>query len=97
MDDNFLPLHEAAELAYRGLAQNGEVDAFARDAAATALAAFVPIYSARPRRRLSEAELGRIRFLPGVIETLLVARDEFEAGLARLRRAGVRFSEVSPA
>jgi hypothetical protein len=69
----FLPLAEAAERAYRELTgeRRPALAPEALEAAASALAVFVPIHAGD-----------------------LVERAELEAGLARLRRAGVCFSEL---
>jgi hypothetical protein len=74
MNNTYVPLAQAAELAYRELAgvREPSIHPLAIEAAAAALSAFVPIH-------------------PGEV----VERTELEAGLEKLRRAGVCFSEVA--
>ena len=73
MNQTYVPLAKAAELAYRELSGKREapIQPAAVEAAAAALSAFVAIH-------------------PGEV----VERTELEAGLEKLRRAGVCFSEV---
>jgi hypothetical protein len=73
MNQTYVPLAKAAELAYRELSGKREapIQPAAMEAAAAALSAFVAIH-------------------PGEV----VERTELEAGLEKLRRAGVCFSEL---
>jgi hypothetical protein len=79
------------------------------DVAAIALAACMPIYGARlpdePVRRLSDAELAGGRFARGAARLdfagrmppftrLAVAQAELTEAIARLKRAGVNFSQA---
>ena len=79
------------------------------DVVAIALATCVPIYGARdaagPPERLADADLARGNFLEGArrlqfgdgtapFMRLAVTRADFAEGVARLKRAGVNFSEA---
>ncbi len=102
-------LREAAAIAYARLAgrQAGHCADSILDAVATALATCLPLYTGEPARLLSDAELacgsfGRgasvVRRSDGTIafDCLRIERAALDAAIARLQRAGVRFSQVRP-
>jgi hypothetical protein len=103
----FLPLPAAAAIAYARLAgvRLDESAASLIDAAATALAASMPIYAGEPPRRLADEELAKGSFRRGgavllradgcvVFDNLYVERTALDAAIDRLKRAGVSFSHV---
>jgi len=79
------------------------------DVVAIALAACIPIYGARgpeePLQRLADADLAGGKFIQGAatlhfrsgaqpLVRLAVGADELAAGIERLKRAGVNFSQA---
>jgi len=103
----FLPLPAAAAIAYARLAgvRLDESAADLIDAAATALAASMPIYAGEPPRRLTDEELAMGSFRRGgavlrradgsvAFDRLYVERTALDAAIDRLKRAGVSFSHV---
>ena len=104
----FLPLPMAAAVTYLRLvhpAQREESSEGLLDVVATALAVWVPIYGGEPRQRLADPVLARGRFCNGAtrlrfrdgtapIENLAILQCDLEAGIRRLERAGVRFSDA---
>jgi hypothetical protein len=79
------------------------------DVAAIALATCIPIYGARdavaPLERIADADVARGKFIEGArclqfsdgaapFMRLAVTRPDLDDGMARLKRAGVNFSEA---
>ena len=86
MSEEFVALRMAAAVTCLRLArQDGEG---LLDVAASALSVWVPVYGGEPRARL--------RFRDGTppIESLAILGCDLEAGIRRLERAGVRFSDA---
>ncbi len=75
------------------------------DVAASALSVWVPVYGGEPRARLPDELVARGKFANGAtrlrfrdgtppIESLAILGCDLEAGIRRLERAGVRFSDA---
>jgi hypothetical protein len=101
----FVPLPAAAANAYHRVTGSAAApDAAVLDAAAEALATFVPVFTGRPPRRLVDEALRRSRFRQGAtllrlagggtLTELSVRRADLDGALEQLARAGLRFSEV---
>jgi hypothetical protein len=102
---DFVPLSAAAANAYRRVTgSDAAPDAALLDAAAEALATFIPVFTGHPPRRLADEALRRARFRHGAtllrlagggtVTDLSVRSGDLEAALEQLARAGLRFSEV---
>jgi hypothetical protein len=108
MSSEFLPLPMAAAVAYLRLvgdAERAPASEGLLDVVASALSVWVPLYGAAPRVRLPDELVGRgklcngatrLRFRDGTppVENLAILQQDLEAGIRRLERAGVRFSEA---
>jgi hypothetical protein len=106
----FIPLASAAARAYVALGQNDtQLDDGVLDVVAIALAACTPIYGAlepnAPLERLSDAAMAGGKFIRGAatlhfpsgakpFTRLAVAAGDLAAGIERLKRAGVNFSQA---
>ena len=75
------------------------------DVVAAALSVWVPVYGGEPRVRLADELVARgrlcngatrLRFRDGTapVENLAILQRDLEAGIRRLERAGVRFSDA---
>lgn len=111
MKTEFIPLPDAASLAFQRLASDPRKRARhaegVLDVAAIALAACIPIYAlGGAPRRLSEDEVWRGSFCRGAsrlvfrdeaapVEGLAVRSDDLEAAIARLGGAGVSFAHAT--
>ena len=108
MNPEFLPLPMAAAVAYLRLVQPEAREPSSEgllDVVASALAVWVPIYGGQPRQRLADELVARGRFSNGAtrlrfrdgtapIGDLAILQSDLDAGVRRLARAGVRFSEA---
>ena len=108
MSPEFLPLPMAAAVAYLRLVGHEERAPASEgllDVVASALSVWVPLYGGEPRMRLSDELVARgklcngatrLRFRDGTppVENLAILQQDLEAGIGRLERAGVRFSEA---
>jgi hypothetical protein len=108
MSSEFLPLPMAAAVAYLRLVGHAEREPASEgllDVVASALSVWVPVYGGEPRMRLPDELVGRgklcngatrLRFRDGSppLENLAILQQDLEAGIRRLERAGVRFSEA---
>jgi len=104
----YLPLPMAAAVAYLRLVGHGERSSASEgllDVVASALSVWVPLYGGEPRVRLADELVARgrlcngatrLRFRDGTppVENLAILQQDLEAGVGRLERAGVRFSEA---
>ena len=108
MSAEFIPLPMAAAVAYLRLVHQedrGPASEGLLDVVASALCIWVPLYGGTPRVRLTDelATRGRLcngatrlRFRDGTppLENLAILQCDLEAGIRRLERAGVRFSDA---
>ena len=108
MSAEYLPLPMAAAVAYLRLVGHEERAPASEgllDVVASALSVWVPLYGGEPRMRLSDELVARgklcngatrLRFRDGTppVENLAILQQDLEAGIGRLERAGVRFSEA---
>jgi hypothetical protein len=108
MNQEYLPLPMAAAVAYFRLVKHGDREPASEgllDVVASALTVWVPLYGGEPRAPLAEALVARgkicngatrLRFRDGTppIENLAILQSDLDAGVRRLERAGVRFSEA---
>jgi hypothetical protein len=108
MSSEFLPLPMAAAVTYLrvvGQAEREPASEGLLDVVASALSVWVPLYGGEPRMRLPDELVGRgklcngatrLRFRDGTapMENLAILQQDLEAGIRRLERAGVRFSEA---
>jgi hypothetical protein len=108
MSAEYLPLPMAAAVAYLRLVGHGERESASEgllDVVASALSVWVPLYGGVPRVRLADELVARgrlcngatrLRFRDGTapVENLAILQQDLEAGLRRLERAGVRFSDA---
>jgi hypothetical protein len=108
MSSEFLPLPMAAAVAYLRLVSQGEREPASEgllDVVASALSVWVPLYGGEPRARLADELVGRGKLCNGAtrlrfrdstppVENLAILQQDLEAGIQRLERAGVRFSEA---
>ena len=108
MSGEFLPLPMAAAVAYLRLVSHedrGPASQGLLDVVASALSIWVPVYGGTPRRRLADELVARgrlcngatrLRFRDGTppLENLAILQSTLDAGILRLERAGVRFSDV---
>lgn len=108
MSEEFLPLPMAAAVAYLRLVPTEArepASAGLLDVVAAALSVWVPVFGGEPRARLPDELVGRGRFSNGAtrlrfrdgtapIDNLAILQCDLEAGIRRLERAGVRFSEA---
>lgn len=108
MSAEYLPLPMAAAVAYLRLVGHGERSSASEgllDVVASALSVWVPLYGGEPRVRLADELVARgrlcngatrLRFRDGTppVENLAILQQDLEAGVRRLERAGVRFSDA---
>ena len=108
MSEEFLPLPMAAAVAYLRLVSHedrGPASEGLLDVVASALSVWVPLYGGTPRKRLADELVARgrlcngatrLRFRDGTppLENLAILQSDLEAGVRRLERAGVRFSDA---
>ena len=108
MSAEFLPLPMAAAVAYLRLVGHEERESASEgllDVVASALSVWVPLYGGEPRARLADELVARgrlcngatrLRFRDGTpaVENLAILQQDLEAGVRRLERAGVRFSDA---
>ena len=108
MSGEFLPLPMAAAVTYLRLVGHAEREAASEgllDVVASALSVWVPLYGGEPRTRLPDEMVGRGRLCNGAtrlrfrdgsppLENLAILQQDLEAGIRRLERAGVRFSDA---
>ena len=108
MSAEYLPLPMAAAVAYLRLVGHGERSSASEgllDVVASALSVWVPLYGGEPRGRLADARVAggrrshgatRLRFRDGTppVENLAILQQDLDAGVRRLERAGVRFSDA---
>lgn len=104
----FLPLPMAAALAYLRLVKHDQREPASEgllDVVASALSVWLALYGGEPRARLADELVSRGKFCNGAtrlffrdgtppVENLAILQSELEAGIERLERAGVRFSEA---
>ena len=108
MSAEYLPLPMAAAVAYLrvvGHEERAPASEGLLDVVASALTVWVPLYGGEPRTRLADELVARgklcngatrLRFRDGTppVENLAILQQDLEAGIRRLERAGVRFSEA---
>jgi hypothetical protein len=108
MSAEFLPLPMAAAVAYVRLVKHDEREPSSEallDVIASALSVWIPIHGGEPRARLSDELVARGKFSNGAtrlrfrdgtppIGNLAILQPDLEAVVARLERAGVRFSDA---
>jgi len=108
MSGEFLPLPMAAAVAYLRLVSHehrGPASEGLLDVVASALSVWVPLYGGAPRVRLPDELVARgrvcngatrLRFRDGTppLENLAILQSDLDAGIRRLERAGVRFSDA---
>jgi hypothetical protein len=108
MSAEYLPLPLAAAVAYLRLVGHEQRESASEgllDVVASALSVWVPLYGGEPRMRLDDQLVARgklcngatrLRFRDGTlpVENLAILQQDLEAGIERLERAGVRFSEA---
>lgn len=108
MSEEFLPLPMAAAVAYLRLVSHenrGPASEGLLDVVASALSVWVPLYGGTPRVRLPDELIAhgrvcngatRLRFRDGTppLENLAILQSDLDAGIRRLERAGVRFSDA---
>ena len=108
MSAEFIPLPMAAAVAYLRLVHQedrGPASEGLLDVVASALCIWVPLYGGTPRVRLTDELVARgrlcngatrLRFRDGTppFENLAILQCDLEAGIRRLERAGVRFSDA---
>jgi hypothetical protein len=108
MSSEFLPLPMATALTYLRLVGHAEREPASEgllDVVASALSVWVPLYGGEPRVPLPDELVGRgklcngatrLRFRDGTppVENLAILQQDLEAGIRRLERAGVRFSDA---
>ena len=108
MSAEFLPLPMAAAVAYLRLVsheERGPATEGLLDVVAAALSIWVPLYGGTPRMRIADELVARgrlcngatrLRFRDGTppFENLAILQSDLEAGVRRLERAGVRFSDA---
>jgi len=108
MSAEYLPLPMAAAVAYLRLVGQEEREGASEgllDVVASALSVWVPVYGGVPRVRLADELVARgrlcngatrLRFRDGTppVENLAILQQDLEAGVRRLERAGVRFSDA---
>ena len=108
MSAEYLPLPMAAAVAYLRLVGHGDRESASEgllDVVASALSVWVPLHGGEPRVRLPDELVARgrlcngatrLRFRDGTdpVENLAILQQDLEAGIRRLERAGVRFSDA---
>jgi hypothetical protein len=108
MSGEFLPLPMAAAVAYLRLVSHEDRAPASEgllDVVASALSVWMPLYGGTPRVRLADELVARgrvcngatrLRFRDGAapLENLAILQSDLEAGIRRLERAGVRFSDA---